>query len=236
MKLWSMVKPKGNVRVENEPKRFQDGSGEVNKDDFWYGPLMFVQIGGGIMTEVASIFLAISTRELLSIVSAAFGLYYLTVSILVSVLKGPKGGAAKGESFKRRRQELAARVDARLHGGCGSCGTCWRSFRILLTVVCCVCVVPVPFYGVYLLQTGDGDNGQIFCWVGGVLFLIVWCVANSWTDEGEGIWVGLGVILAGFGAVYFFTAGPTGVVIALLAVGGGIACLCCCTAVANHHE
>eukprot|EP00752_Nemacystus_decipiens_P008432 g7536.t1 len=230
MKLWGMVKPRDSVRVEHAPKRGQHEAVDTSAAGLWYGPLMFVQIGAGIMTEVASIFIAISTKEIISIVSAAFGLYYLTVSFLVSVLKGPKGNN-KGETFKQRRQELAADVDSGLHRGCGNC---WSSFRVLLAIVCCVCVTPVGFYGVYLIKTGDGEDGRIFCWVGFILFLIVWCVANSWTGENEGIYVGLGVLAAGFGVVYFLTTGPTYWVIALLAVGGGVSVCCCLAALMNH--
>lgn len=225
-----MIKPKDGVRVENGPKRSQQEAEDASFAELWYAPLMFVQIGGGIMTEVASIFFAISTREIVSILSAAFGLYYLTVSILVSVLKGPKN-AAEGETFKERRHELAAGMDSRLNQGCGKC---FRYFRIRLAVVCCICVVPVPFYGVYLIQTGDGDDGRIFAWVGFILFLIVWCVANSWTQENEGVFVGLGVLVAGFGVVFFLTTGLTEWVIAMLAVGGGVSVACCFIAVRNH--
>lgn len=230
MKLWSKIKPSDGVRVEHGPKRSQEQAEDASFAELWYAPLMFVQIGGGIMTEVASIFLAISTREIISIVSAAFGLYYLTVSILVSVLKGPKS-ATEGETFKERRHELAAGMDSRLHRGCGKC---FGYFRILLAVVCCICVMPVPFYGVYLIQTGDKDDGQIFSIVGFILFLIVWCVANSWTQENEGIFVGLGVLIGGFGVVYALTRGLTEWVIALLVIGAGITVACCLGAVRNH--
>lgn len=230
VKLWGVVKPKDGVRADTLPKRFHDEAVSTNHAGLWYGPLMFVRISGGIMTEVASIFLAVSTREIVSIVSAGFGLYYLTVSILVTVMKGPRR-AKEGHTFKRRRQELAASLDVRFHEGCG---TCWLCFLVFLAVACCVCVVPVPFYGFYLMQTGDKDNGEIYAWVGFVLFGIVWCAASSRT-EGQGVWVGLGILLAGFGVVYFFTSGLTDLVISMLAVGGGVSVICCLLAVTNDE-
>eukprot|EP00903_Cladosiphon_okamuranus_P006196 g6093.t1 len=117
MKLWGLVKRQDRVRVEHVPKkRRQQAAEDSGSTELWYAPLMFVQIGGGIMTEAASIFLAYSRRDIVSIVSAVFGLYYLTVSFLVSVLKGPRD-AAEGETFKERRLQLAAGVDSGLNQG-----------------------------------------------------------------------------------------------------------------------
>lgn len=229
MKLWSMIKPKDSVGVGTGPFRGQQHAQDASPAELWYAPLMFVQFSGGIMTEVASMYFAISTTQIASIVSAAFGLYQLAISILATVLKGSKKSTREGETFEERRSELAAGVDSLFEQGRG---TCWRFLLVFLAGVCCVCVTPVPFYGVYLIVSGEGDTeeGAIFAGVGFLVFLIVCLVANSWTKENEAIFIGVGILVAGFGVVYFLTIGPTAWVISLLAVGSGFSILCCLAA------
>lgn len=97
MKLWGKLKP-NDARATSGPESL-------------FAPVMFVQAVAGVMTEVASIYFAVSTGNDLSIASAVFGLYCLTVSTLVAILEGPYSRAQEQtspqeESSPESRQEL----------------------------------------------------------------------------------------------------------------------------------
>ena len=208
MKLWGKLKP-NDARATSGPES-------------WFAPVMLVQVVAGLMTEVASIYFAVSTGNALSIASAVFGLYCLTVSTLVAILEGPYSRAQEqtspqGESSPESRQEL----------GLSCCCPFSPSKKVaeaiknvgggLLLALLGICIVggvlSLPFVGVYILETGDRLVGRAlvsvgFCCQVPLLGLVIFKSRTSASDElpprEAAFWVaGFGCFISvGLGIVY----------------------------------
>ena len=209
-------------------------------DHPWYGPLIMVQVVGGLMTEVSSIYFAISNTDTLSIISASFGLYYLVVSTIHAFLKGPKG-ATEELSFPQRRDNLAAASGTEIREAGSAIG---NMVLFILIIGFGAGFFVMPFLGVYFLETGEQKNGRILTAVGFALFgAVVLCTclvfANADDDDDDSgglakfIMCMVAILLIGLGTVYAITAGFTTLAISLLASGGGIICCVGCAALAD---
>lgn len=203
VKLWGLV------------SRHGDDDGRL-----WYAVLIFVQVVGGLMTEVSSIYFAVSTNNALSILSALFGMYSLIVSTLILRLKGPKT-LDEEETFAQRSQKLAANVRHEI----------LKYGLIGVAVVVGLGVLTVPFLGVYFIQSCDNNEqpfddvcigsvgeGKVLAAVGFVVLSFLWLFLLVSAYNGVGTRVvksiepgravaivffsGLGIILTGLGIVY----------------------------------
>lgn len=208
-----------------------------NSDGYaWYAPLILVQVVAGLMTEVSSIFFAISTRDTLSIVSAAFGLFCLVVSTLHVFLKGPKGATAEELSLPQRREEIVPAFGT----GFRAAGSTLGDFLGIVVIGISFGLLSLPFMGVYFLETGEHDTGLIITIVGFVFFglvLLCTCLVGYGDDDSEGAAVLIvflvAFVLLGLGIVFALTAGFTAGVISLLSIGGGILLFAGCMAIAD---
>lgn len=191
------------------------------------------------MTEVSSIYFAISTRDTLSIISASFGLYYLVISTMHAFLKGPKG-TTEELSFPQRRDELAAASGTEFREAGSAIG---NVLLLILVIGFGAGFIALPFFGVYFLETGEQKLGRILTSVGFTLFgLVVLCaclVANADDDDVDENAAGIfllfmvAILLIGLGVVYAITAGFTPLTISLLAVGGVLVLCAGCAGLAD---
>ncbi|CAM9158025.1 unnamed protein product [Ectocarpus sp. 13 AM-2016] len=190
-----------------------------NNDDAgrpWYSVLILLQVVGGLMTEVSSIYFAVSTKNGLSVASALFGMYSLVVSTLISRLKGPKN-ADEEESFAQRSQKLAATSGQQImkYGPVGFAVVVGLGFLIM------------PFLGVYLILECKGSNmyhpqfddcedtsqdGEILASIGFVVLALFWLFSFYCAySHDDGVitpefamvfFSGLGILVLGLGIVY----------------------------------
>lgn len=213
MKLWGKLKPK-DARATNGPES-------------WFAPVMFVQVVAGLMTEVASIYFAVSTGNGLSIASAVFGLYCLTVSTLVAILEGPysraqeqssRQGGSSPQGSPESRQELGLTWCCHFSPSekVSEAGKIVWTGLLLVLVTCFLGgVLCLPFVGVYLLETGDQLVGRILVSVGFscqvMLFGLGMCMprfsSGSWDELPPGeaaFWVACFgcFVFIGLGIVY----------------------------------
>lgn len=234
VRLWGSIKPKPVIKVQHGPGGDLEESRQVEAKDIaakegpepWYGPLVFVQVVAGLMTEVSSIFFAVSTGNILSIASATFGLYCLSVSTLVAILEGPKSTPKSlpqkpnPESVQDLRDELCSDRCMDVLEGVGITILC------IFTIVCGLGLASLPFVGVYVVETGNPDTGRILIFVGlGVFGFATACFClKDITSALYFVFFAAGMSLVGVGIVYAVTAGFTPYVIALF-IGGGLVLL-----------
>lgn len=193
VRLWDLVQPV-SARMENgrtsgrdlehvEQQEAQEGPSEP-----WYAPLILVQVVAGLMTEVSSIFFAVSTGNIVSIVSTAFGLYCLSVSTLVAVLEGPIS-TPRPLRQEHTSSELGGGLEQEISNDSGA--QVWTILplaietRKIITIVSLLILaiglggglLSMPFLGFYFLETGEKHTGSILasvgCFLWGLLLLFL---------------------------------------------------------------
>lgn len=212
VRLWGSIKPKPAIKTQHGPRGDLEESGPIEAKDIaakegpepWYGPLVLVQVVAGLMAEISSIFFAVSTGNVLSIASATFGLYCLSVSTLVAILEGPKSTPKSlpqkpnPESVQDLREELCSDRCMDVLEVVGVVLLC------ILAVVCGFGLASLPFVGVYIVEEGNPDTGRILIFVGcGVFGLVTLCFCL--TDVTSGLYFvffAAGMSLVGAGIVY----------------------------------